>query len=239
MARCQAGHETGPSRGCPRCRRDQIVEMTVAADSSLPRPVIEAAVDAVAPGGQALRQLALALAADPGALAAGAPPVAGKLAAALIARGSAVLAVPACTDCGRTGKPLFRGDAGSAVCQRCRAWQLAVACAVCGKVRPRAGRDDAGQPACEVCFRRDNPRRHRQCGTCGKTAPVAARGRGGNPDICVNCYKMPAATCSICGKTKECSFAGTSAPVCLVNPGKSGGSDTCEPAYRIPDASAL
>jgi hypothetical protein len=189
--------------------------MAVAADGSLPRPVIETAVDAVAPSGQALRQLVLALSADPGALAAGAPPVAGKLAAVLIARGSAVLTAPACTVCGRTGKPLFRGDAGSAVCQRCRSWQLAVACASCGKVRPRAGRDDAGQPACEVCFRRDSPRRRRRCGSCGKTAPVAARGRDGNPDICVNCYKMPAATCSVCGKTKECSFAGTSAPVCV------------------------
>lgn len=191
------------------------MEIAAAADGSLPGPVIEAAVDAVAPGGQALRQLALALAADPGALAAGAPPVAGKLAAALIARGSAVLTVPACTACGRAGKPLSRGDAGSAVCQRCRSWQLAVACAGCGKVRPRAGRDDAGQPACEVCFRRDSPRRRRRCGACGKTAPVAARGRDGRPDICVNCYKMPAATCSICGKTKECSFAGTSHPVCV------------------------
>ncbi len=192
-----------------------MVEIAAAADSSLPRPVIEAAVDAVAPGGQALRQLALALSADPGALATGAPPVAGKLAAALIARGSAALTVPACTVCGRAGKPLFRGDAGSAVCQRCRSWQLAVACASCGKVRPRAGRDDAGQPACEVCYRRDDPRRHRQCGACGKTAPVAARGRDGHPDICVNCYKMPAATCGICGKTKACNFAGTSHPVCV------------------------
>jgi len=145
--------------------------MAVAADGSLPRPVIETAVDAVAPSGQALRQLVLALSADPGSLAAGAPPVAGKLAAALIARGSAVLTAPACTVCGRTGKPLFRGDAGSAVCQRCRSWQLAVACAGCGKVRPRAGRDDAGQPACEVCFRRDSPRRHRRCGSCGKLMP--------------------------------------------------------------------
>ena len=110
---------------------------------------------------------------------------------------------------------MFRGDAGSAVCQRCRSWQLAVACASCGKVRPRAGRDDAGQPACEVCYRRDDPRRHRQCGACGKTAPVAARGRDGHPDICVNCYKMPAATCGICGKTKACNFAGTSHPVCV------------------------
>ena len=150
--------------------------MAAAAEGSLPRPVIEAAVEAVAPAGQALRQLTLALAADPGALSCGAPPVAGRLAAELIARGSATLAIPACAVCGRAGKPLFRGDGGG-VCQRCRTWQLAAACASCGQVRPAAGRDSSGRPLCEVCRRRDDPRRHRQCGRCGKTAPVAARAR--------------------------------------------------------------
>ena len=58
------------------------------------------------------------------ALTAGAPPVAGRLAPELIARGSAALAVPACAVCGRAGRPLFRGDGGG-VCQRCRSWQLA------------------------------------------------------------------------------------------------------------------
>jgi hypothetical protein len=150
--------------------------MAAAADSSLPRPVIEAAVEAVAPAGQALRQLALALAADPGALAKGAPPVAGKLAAELIARGSVVLPVPACAACGRTGKPLTRGAGGAGVCQRCRSWQRAVACASCGKVRPRAGRDTAGHDICEVCCRKHDPKRRRTCGRCGKTSrsPSAA-----------------------------------------------------------------
>ncbi len=184
-----------------------------AADPSLPAAVIEAAVDAVAPGGQALRQLADALAADAAALTAGAPPVAGRLAIELIARGSAALAIPACTVCGRAGKPLFRGDGGG-VCQRCRAWQRAAACASCGKVRPAAGHDSVGQPVCEVCRRRDDPRRHRQCGRCGKVAPIAARARDGHPDICVNCYRMPPATCSVCGRHRACSFAATSRPVC-------------------------
>ncbi len=190
--------------------------MAAAADRSLGRPVIEAAVQAVAPSGQAQRQLALALAlaAGPAALSSGAPPVAGRLAAELIARGSATLAIPACTVCGRAGKPLFCGDGGG-VCQRCRAWQLAAACAVCGKIKPAAGHDGAGQPVCEVCRRRDDPRRHRECGMCGKIAPVAARARDGHPDICVNCYRMPVATCSGCGRQRECNFAVTSRPVCV------------------------
>ena len=46
--------------------------MAAAAEGTLPPPVIRAAVEAVAPAGQALRQLTLALAADPGALSKGA-----------------------------------------------------------------------------------------------------------------------------------------------------------------------
>ncbi|MGD0247311.1 MAG: hypothetical protein ABSB59_44290 [Streptosporangiaceae bacterium] len=94
---CPAGHELAwppGSRPCPRCRRETVVAAVAAVDPSLPAAVIEAAVDAAAPGGQALRNLADALTADPAALRAGAPPVAGRLALELIARGSAVLAIP-------------------------------------------------------------------------------------------------------------------------------------------------
>ncbi len=214
-ARCAAGHELGPGggrRGCARCRLGQVTELAAAAEGSLPRPVIEAAVQAVAPGGQALLQLAVALTADPGALAAGAPPVAGRLAAELAARGSATLAVPACGACGRTGRPLFRGEGGG-VCQRCRAWQLAEPCGDCGKIKPVAVRTSAGEPLCEVCRRRTG-RASRRCGSCGKTAPVAVRARGGQPDICVDCYRMPEATCAVCGRRRGCNFAGSSHPVC-------------------------
>jgi hypothetical protein len=190
-----------------------VVAAVSAADQSLPAAVIEAAVDAVAPGGQALRQLADALAADPGALAAGAPPVAGRLAAELIARGSATLAIPACAVCGRADKPLFRGDGGG-VCQRCRAWQMARPCATCGKARPVAGFDEHGRAVCEVCRRGDDPHRHRECATCGNTAPVAVRGRDGQPGICTSCYQLPEATCSKCQRRRPCAYAATSQPVC-------------------------
>jgi hypothetical protein len=190
------------------------VELAAAAEGSLPRPVIEAAVAVVAPAGQALRQLVAALAADPGALARGAPPVAGRLAAELIARGSATLPVPACAACGRTGRPLFRGDGGGGVCQRCRTWQRAMPCGTCGKVKPATGHDGTGHPVCEVCHRRDDPARHRECGTCGKTAPVAVRARDGRPGICVNCYRLPEATCSKCQRRRPCTFAATSQPLC-------------------------
>ena len=216
MASCPAGHQVRPAQAgrCPRCRRGQVMDIVSAADGSLPREVIEEAVAAVAPSGQALAQLALALAADHGALARGAPAVAGRLAAELAARGSAVIAVPACGACGRTGKPLFRGDDGTGVCQRCRAWQLAAPCATCGKVKPASGHDENGNAVCEVCRRRDDPGRHRECGTCGKTAPVALRGRDGEPATCVSCYRLPEATCSGCRRRRPCAYADTSRPLC-------------------------
>jgi hypothetical protein len=188
------------------------VELAATAEGSLPRTVIDAAVQAAAPTGQALWRLAQVLAADPGALQLGAPPIAGRLAAELIARGSATLAVPRCARCGRTGKPLFTSDAGG-VCQRCRAWQLAAPCSACGRVKPVAVRGEAGQPLCEVC-RRHAGRASRHCGTCGKTAPIAVRGRDGKPDVCVNCYKLPEAICAVCGRRRECNFAATGHPVC-------------------------
>jgi hypothetical protein len=213
VARCLAGHQLSSPRGsCPDCRRDLVAQTVAAADRLLPRRVIEAAVDTIAPSRLAMSRLAAALAADPAALALGAPPLAGRLAAELIARGSTALAPPPCAVCGRTGRPLLRGTGGG-VCQRCRNWQLAAACASCGKVKPVSGRDTAGQPVCEVCRRR-GPARHRTCGNCGKTAPVAIRGRGGKPDICVNCYRLPAAACSVCGRIRPCTSAGTCQPVC-------------------------
>ncbi len=175
------------------------------------RPVIEAAVAAVAPSGQALSQLAAALAADPGALARGAPPVAGRLAAELIARGSTTLTLPACARCGREGMPLYRTPGGG-MCKPCTARQITAECAHCGEVKPVAGRDGAGQRICERCRRRD--RGHRRCGVCGQTASIAVRARDGTPDICVSCYRMPSAACSACGKYRECNFAASGHPVC-------------------------
>lgn len=213
-ARCPAGHElpTHRRRSCPGCRRERVVDLAVTADPTMARASVAAAIDAVAPGGQALGHLEQALAGGPLALELGAPPIAGRLAIELIACGSTVLTVPRCARCGRTGKPLTRGE-GEGVCQRCRAWQRATACTSCGRLKPVAARDTAGQPLCELC-RRHCGRADRTCGRCGKTAPIALRARDGQPDICVNCYRMPDAVCSVCGKRRECIFADTDRPIC-------------------------
>src|SRR5260221_12948462 len=74
----------------------------------MPASEAAAGVDGVATSRAVLRELAAALAADPDMLANGAPPVAGRLAAELIARGSKTLTLPGCARCGRAGMPLYR-----------------------------------------------------------------------------------------------------------------------------------
>jgi integrase len=213
-ARCPAGHKLtshGLQRPCAGCRRDALIRYVITIDGSLPAGEAAAAVDAVATSPAVLRELAAALAADPDMLRHGAPPVAGRLAAELIARGPATLTLPACARCGRAGIPLYRTPGGG-MCKPCTARQITSECAHCGEVKPVVSRDAAGQRICERCRRHD--RGHRQCGICGQAASIAVRARGGAPDICVNCYRMPSAVCSVCGKYRECSFAGSGHPVC-------------------------
>jgi len=214
VARCPAGHELtshGTRRACAGCRRDALIRYVIAAEGSLPASEAAAAVDAVAASPAVLRELTAALAADPDMLRHGAPPVAGRLAAELIARGSKTLTLPGCARCGRAGMPLYRTPGGG-MCKPCTARQITAACAHCGEVKPVVSRDAAGQRICERCRRHE--RGHRRCGACGQTDSIAVRARGGAPDICVNCYRMPSAVCSVCGKYRECNFAGSGHPVC-------------------------
>jgi integrase len=189
------------------------VAQVAAADRSLAPGQVAAAVDAAAGNGQALRSLAAALAGRTArdVLADGAPPGVGRLVAELIFRGSAEFTAPACKSCGTTGRQLTRSSSGG-VCPRCRNRLLAAACARCGGIKPVAGRTGAGEPVCERCRRHE--RGHRPCGTCGKTAPIAVRARGGRADVCVNCYQMPPAVCTACGRRRPCNFAGGGNPVC-------------------------
>jgi hypothetical protein len=214
MGRCPAGHRLAgppPAAGCPICRADRVVELVAAVETSLSRPVIAAAVQAVATSPQRLRSLAAALGADPAALARGAPPLVGRLTAELVARGSRVLSTPACVGCGKTGAPLAAGPAGG-LCAACWRRHRSAACARCGQVKPVAGRTSTGQPWCENCRRRE--RGHRRCGICGAVASIATRAKDGHPDVCATCYRLPQAVCTGCGRRRPCTFAGTDHPLC-------------------------
>lgn len=181
----------------------------LAADPALSAAQVEAAVAAVAGHPAALRSLAAALTADPGALAIGAPPMIGRLITELRAHGATSLPVPSCALCRRVGLRLTRSVAGG-VCPRCRRRELAEACARCGVIKPVAGRDCERRPVCARCA--DRPQR--VCGRCGRIRRIARRARGDQPDICDGCFQLPEATCSGCGRRRPCSFASTDTPIC-------------------------
>ena len=189
-------------------RRAQILAAVAAADPGLPAVGAGAAVDAVLSHPAVTRELATALAADPAALFVGAPPVIGRLVAALRSIGS-VLPEPACARCGRTDRPLTRSGAGG-VCPRCRRRQLATACARCGVVKPVAGRDGDGQPVCARCA--DRPQR--ECGRCGRVRRIATRARDGAPEICDGCFQGTPAVCVDCGRRRPCAFVAEGRPTC-------------------------
>jgi len=198
-------------RGCPACRRDAVVDLVAAAEASLPRAAIAAAVDAVASSPAVLRSLASALTRDPAALSCGAPPMVGRLATELVARGSTTVTAVACAVCARTGQPLSRTEAGG-LCPRCAHRRGATACARCGVVKPVACHTVEGRPICERCRRHE--RGQRRCGRCGKTAAIAVRARDDQADVCVNCYRLPDAVCARCQRRRPCNFADSGEPVC-------------------------
>jgi len=183
--------------------------VVAAADPSLSVGQVAAAFDAVVTSPQTLAGLAAALADGPGVLRVGAPPLVGRLVGELVARGSTTFTRPACVRCGRTDRKLHRSPQGGA-CPACRRRQTASACTVCDVVKPVAARDDTGGPLCARCA----PRPQRRCGVCMRVRAIARRARDSQPDVCVNCFKMPEATCVGCGQHRPCGFATTDTPVC-------------------------
>lgn len=211
---CPAGHAmpAGPDRVCSACRREEIIARVAAVETSLSLPEVAAAVEAVATHHAVWRSLAAALEANPDALAQGAPPAVGRLVTELIARGATTVTEPRCVVCDRAGRPLRLTEHGG-MCARCAHRAHPAECARCGVVKPVAGRTTGGEPICERCRRRERGRR--ECGRCGKIASIAVRAGDSRPDICVNCYRMPQAVCTMCGRQRECNFATSDAPICV------------------------
>lgn len=210
---CPAGHPMPAPAGriCPACRRDQVIAQVRAVETSLSEQDVVAALDAVATHHAVWRSLAAALTSDPNALAQGAPPVVGRLVTELIARGSTLWAPPRCVVCDRTAAALTLTDRGG-MCKRCAARRNPLACTYCGVVKPVAGRTGEGKPFCEACRR--HRQGHRRCGVCAKTASIAVRARDDEPDICLNCYRLPAAVCHVCRRLRPCTFATSEEPIC-------------------------
>ncbi len=220
--RCRHRPKPAAGRHCPGCRRDQVIDHVRAAGIRLPRRLVADAVDAVVAGRpQVLRSLAAALVADSAALSVGAPSTVARLVTELIARGAALTA-PACVVCTRVHRKLTVTGAG-AMCPRCAYRRNAAPCTRCGATKPVARYAEDRQPVCERCRRHEWG--HRRCGLCDNTASIAVRGHDGDPDVCVNCYRLPQAVCSRCGRTRPCNYASTAEPVC--KPCAPRSTDTC------------
>ncbi len=209
--RCETGHELSPFGGrrpCPACRAEAIAAQVAVADPTLAPRQITQAIQATVTSPAVLRDLAAAFIEGPAPLAAGAPAVVGRLVAELVARGSC-LPLPSCAVCGRSNRPLIRsGETG--VCPRCRSHQLAAPCARCGGLRRVYGRNTERAPLCWACAQRPK----RCCGVCGEVRTIAKRARGDEPDVCVNCYELPEATCERCGRARPCNFVAAGHPIC-------------------------
>lgn len=55
----------------------------------------------------------------------------------------------------------------------------------------------------------------RLCGRCGRINEIAVRAEADRPDVCVNCYRPPNATCHRCSRTRPCYFIGEGRPTCI------------------------
>jgi hypothetical protein len=120
------------------------------------------------------------------------------------------IVVPACPSCGQEVPLRFRlGEVRC--CRRCYDRGRLEACSRCGRVGDVASRTAAGDAVCSACFRRD-PANHGQCSNCGRTALTVRRDDG--TAWCRRCYRVPTATCSLCGRDKPCYLVSAGTPRC-------------------------
>ncbi len=87
-------------------------------------------------------------------------------------------------------------------------------CDGCGRARPIIS-TRAGTSLCGSCYNRSDVRPKRLCGGCGRVAPICVRAKATSTDICVDCYKLPVATCVRCGRRRPCAWVAAGTPTCL------------------------
>ncbi len=129
---------------------------------------------------------------------------------ALLDAGVPGIVAPACPSCGQA-VPLRYRLGETRCCRRCYDQDRLETCSRCGQAGDVASRTTAGGPVCSACFRRD-PANHEQCSNCGRTALTVRRDDGSA--WCRRCYRVPAATCSICGRYKPCYLVSAGTPRC-------------------------
>jgi hypothetical protein len=120
------------------------------------------------------------------------------------------IVAPDCPSCGRAVPLRYRlGEVRC--CRRCYDRDRIGTCSRCGQASDIASRTPAGDPVCSGCFRRD-PANHERCSNCGRTALTVRRDDG--TAWCRRCYRVPVATCSLCGRDKPCYLVAAGTPRC-------------------------
>lgn len=124
------------------------------------------------------------------------PQVVARLAAELVAAGTAAVVRPACPRCGRAVE-LPHPTSEGRVCAGCYAVERAAECGRCGMRRRIITRTPDGLPMCSSCRNRDESR-WEACTGCNRTRPVNARTDDGSA-LCNTCCRQPGLPCDSCG----------------------------------------
>ncbi|AIG74332.1 Hypothetical protein AJAP_07075 [Amycolatopsis japonica] len=134
-----------------------------------------------------------------------------RLAAALADHGVEGMAPATCPGCGKH-QPVIRHQDGTISCNTCYQRARATACSRCGIVRSVVARTPDGGPLCSSC-RPLVSYNQRTCSLCGQRGVIGGQADGA--PVCVGCYRLPTAVCSVCGRDRPCYRANSSAPRCL------------------------
>jgi hypothetical protein len=150
-----AGSDAGLDAGFVDDPDTVILDAVQAAEPSLDRSVVQAAVKQAAPSLPQRRRLAAALTQEPDVLTTGrpvGPPQIERLTRALVDSGAPRIVVPRCGDCGQP-KRLARHVGAIRICATCANHRQAAAepCAGCGTAKID-GRGRDGQPLCQRCL---------------------------------------------------------------------------------------
>lgn len=152
-----------------------------------------------------------------------------RLAELLISAGAENIRTPQCPFCFREARLTMSLD-GLRCCQRCWLHRFNRGpCAQCGKERHLINFDGAGLRLCRPCFNRDSAN-HRECTRCGRVDFV--NHREGDLVLCRRCYRAPTATCSSCGKVRQCDRIKTGKPICGTCAGKQRTKEECGRCHR-------
>jgi hypothetical protein len=120
------------------------------------------------------------------------------------------LVTEVCGKCGRSALPVARLPDGASLCRNCYTRPVRT-CIDCGQLRPTKIIVADG-PVCQSCYKHHRPRR--RCGRCNRVRPISRRATDDSPDLCEGCYQGPEATCSVCGRFRQCVGARSGTMVC-------------------------